>query len=229
MIPTSIDGTDITGATIDGTDVTEITVDGQTVFSSATIVDDFETQNLNIWSGQTGSYTIDTSTVKVGTASLRYTNTNLPNQRMGTATGIERTPDAGDRHQVWVRPATSSNSQTRCHYASDSFAGRNDTYIVSVDCINNQFKFVRFSNGNGSGVASVNLSLGSQWFLIKMFHDTNGDYEHTLFDSDGTTQLAQLTGNDTTLLSGGSFDHPNVVVETGAATADRWDHWIITS
>jgi len=35
MIPTSIDGTDITGATIDGTEVTEITVDGQTVFSAA--------------------------------------------------------------------------------------------------------------------------------------------------------------------------------------------------
>jgi len=34
MIPTSIDGTDITGATIDGTDVTEITVDGQTVFTA---------------------------------------------------------------------------------------------------------------------------------------------------------------------------------------------------
>jgi len=32
--PTSIDGTDITGATIDGTDVTEITVDGQTVFTA---------------------------------------------------------------------------------------------------------------------------------------------------------------------------------------------------
>jgi len=34
MIPTSIDGTDITGATIDGTDVTEITVDGDTVFTA---------------------------------------------------------------------------------------------------------------------------------------------------------------------------------------------------
>jgi len=34
MPPTSIDGTDITGATIDGTDVTEITVDGDTVFKS---------------------------------------------------------------------------------------------------------------------------------------------------------------------------------------------------
>jgi len=34
MPPTSIDGTDITGATIDGTDVQEITVDGDTVFSA---------------------------------------------------------------------------------------------------------------------------------------------------------------------------------------------------
>jgi len=34
MIPTSIDGTDITGATIDGTDVTEITVDGVPVFTA---------------------------------------------------------------------------------------------------------------------------------------------------------------------------------------------------
>jgi len=34
MPPTSIDGTDINGATIDGTDVTEITVDGDVVFSS---------------------------------------------------------------------------------------------------------------------------------------------------------------------------------------------------
>jgi len=36
--PTSIDGTDITGATIDGTDVKEITVDGQTVFSAGPVV-----------------------------------------------------------------------------------------------------------------------------------------------------------------------------------------------
>ena len=35
--PTSIDGTDITGATIDGTDVQEITVDGDVVFSATTL------------------------------------------------------------------------------------------------------------------------------------------------------------------------------------------------
>jgi len=37
MPPTSIDGTDITGATIDGTDVQEITVDGQTVFTAVSL------------------------------------------------------------------------------------------------------------------------------------------------------------------------------------------------
>jgi len=35
--PTSIDGTDITGATIDGTDVQEITVDGDVVFPAQTL------------------------------------------------------------------------------------------------------------------------------------------------------------------------------------------------
>ena len=38
--PTSIDGTDITGATIDGTDVQEITVDGDVVFSSGPDIPD---------------------------------------------------------------------------------------------------------------------------------------------------------------------------------------------
>jgi len=47
MIPTSIDGTDITGATIDGTDVQEITVDGDTVFTSvpSSLVSHYEFEN----------------------------------------------------------------------------------------------------------------------------------------------------------------------------------------
>jgi len=53
--PTSIDGTDITGATIDGTDVQEITVDGQTVFTSTTPHP----------SGKVAWYAIDTSSTSV--------------------------------------------------------------------------------------------------------------------------------------------------------------------
>jgi len=48
MPPTSIDGTDITGATIDGTDVTEITIDGQTVFTAGPSKP-VASQNLVAW------------------------------------------------------------------------------------------------------------------------------------------------------------------------------------
>jgi len=46
--PTSIDGTDITGATIDGQEVQEITVDGQSVFSSGFDISDIpDNQDLH--------------------------------------------------------------------------------------------------------------------------------------------------------------------------------------
>jgi len=49
--PTSIDGTDITGATIDGTDVQEITVDGDVVFSAGPQINNFPVaySNLIAW------------------------------------------------------------------------------------------------------------------------------------------------------------------------------------
>jgi len=70
--PTSIDGTDITGATIDGTDVQEITVDGQTVFSaSLDVTQDFEDGNVNDWVGINGTTTsIDSTEVNTGSYAM---------------------------------------------------------------------------------------------------------------------------------------------------------------
>jgi len=53
--PTSIDGTDITGATIDGTDVQEITVDGDTVFSAGPNI---PANTVGYWPGTEGSGTV---------------------------------------------------------------------------------------------------------------------------------------------------------------------------
>jgi len=68
MIPTSIDGTDITGATIDGTDVTEITVDGDTVFTAQQLPVAYS--NLVAWypfdSGEYGGSNADDVTAILG-------------------------------------------------------------------------------------------------------------------------------------------------------------------
>jgi len=49
MAPTSIDGSDITGATIDGQDVSEITVDGQTVFEAGPDIPDGPAYLIDDW------------------------------------------------------------------------------------------------------------------------------------------------------------------------------------
>ena len=67
--PTSIDGTDITGATIDGTDVQEITVDGDVVFSAATtaplvtnnLIQNYDARTLSLSNGQSVSQWTDSS------------------------------------------------------------------------------------------------------------------------------------------------------------------------
>jgi len=82
--PTSIDGTDITGATIDGQEVQEITVDGQTVFTALEITDgrvnsyNMEdegssgtlTDTIGTRDGTINGVTYETSVVKEGTHSL---------------------------------------------------------------------------------------------------------------------------------------------------------------
>jgi len=69
--PISIDGTDITGATIDGTDVQEITVDGDVVFSAGpTLIEGFETGNLNDYGGDTGAFSISSAEAIEGSNSL---------------------------------------------------------------------------------------------------------------------------------------------------------------
>jgi len=99
--PTSIDGTDITGATIDGTDVTEITVDGDTVFGGITVVDDFERTNLAHYSGSTSNYEISSVEAFGGSKSLKATETSGGNFIFSNS-GLDKYPNRGDDFEIRV-------------------------------------------------------------------------------------------------------------------------------
>jgi len=76
MIPTSIDGTDITGATIDGTDVQEITVDGDTVFTSS-IASEADSKLFRRWRvEQSGSTLVESVTGDDGTLNGNVSKTS---------------------------------------------------------------------------------------------------------------------------------------------------------
>jgi len=107
MIPTSIDGTDITGATIDGTDVTEITVDGDTVFSAApfTIVDGFNDSDFSEYSGGAslvnGSLSAAEGSDYVSTENVDF-NISFPGD------GLAAYPSYGDRFSALLVESSST-------------------------------------------------------------------------------------------------------------------------
>jgi hypothetical protein len=101
MPPTSIDGTDITGATIDGQDVQEITVDGDTVFTAGIpqppsgiaywTFDNDDTSGstaIDVWGSN--NLTINGATTGVTGANVNYT-TNEAYDFDGTNDTVEGT------------------------------------------------------------------------------------------------------------------------------------------
>jgi len=206
MIPTSIDGTDITGATIDGTDVTEITVDGDTVFTAETIVDNFEPAlygNVGAtlstyYTGDVGSFTRQTSIVQEGSRALRTTTSD---DFIVSMSGLPNYPSRGDTFRCFVRPAG--------RFAIFSFAVQSaggvltaDRYAVFLSADDNTFRLDRV---DGSFNVLFNQSFphsGSNFYEVVVDFQSGGLIDVTVNDTSGT-QLENNSATDTTYNSGG--------------------------
>jgi len=91
--PTSIDGTDITGATIDGTDVTEITVDGDTVFTAGARA---PADAIHHWPFNEGSGSTVNNILSTEDITLNNPNWTSGTFEGGTANEFNGTNDEGD-------------------------------------------------------------------------------------------------------------------------------------
>jgi len=124
MPPTSIDGTDITGATIDGTDVQEITVDGQTVFTSTTFIDDFEVGNLSNYdgsgaSGDLSEFAVQSSTVHTGSFALEM-KPGGPHSIFSDSPGGGITPAFGEDFEFYFQNPTGNSPNAFILWLSDT-------------------------------------------------------------------------------------------------------------
>ena len=142
--PTSIDGTDITGATIDGTDVQEITVDGDVVFSATNLPTAYS--NLIAWypfdSGiYGGSNTSDVTAIFESAESGDSTAYDLTLN----GTGLTHETDEG------VRDFDGTNPTDAYENTADS-----GSYFSGLPTISNPFSFsfwyYDFGSGDSPGV-----------------------------------------------------------------------------
>jgi len=193
MIPTSIDGTDITGATIDGTDVQEITVDGQTVFTAGAALpqnptsrwtfegDTLDTIGSNDFSDNSGAG-FSTTTFKQGSQSCEFSdstphilvNNNIQNFETSgfTLTGWFYRDDRSDRNMMFITDEDNNGARG---------------FQAKVD---SNDKLAIFS-GNTFEVLSLTTPF-NQWYFFGMSVTSGG---FSIFDIDGTQQTRSFSYN----------------------------------
>ena len=187
--PTSIDGTDITGATIDGTDVQEITVDGDVVFTAGpAIIDDFEDGNLNEYNGDTSNWPINTFD-----GSLALAADGSGNEIYSTS-GLANYPQRGDTVSYDIGIDSNPN-WSRIHIGGDGRIA-NDTYAFEHFGGGPRSRGTLFKYSNGSRTAQIDTfdfkSLpDDSLFTFTIEFATNGDIIWT--GPDGNVE----TTNDT--------------------------------
>jgi len=164
--PTSIDGTDITGATIDGTDVQEITVDGDVVFSAG-----LNSYDISMLSSPV--YHFDAAAV---TASDGAVNVDFPETEgnISDASGFNGVTFRENVDGFKTFEYDGVNDHHEWNTDSDAPTG-NDAFTIlitlSVKSIQQQVFFVY---GDDSTDKSNGVSIGG----------SNQDYKHFFFSND---------------------------------------------
>jgi len=195
--PTSIDGTDITGATIDGTDVQEITVDGDVVFSAVETsdIDGFESGNLNNYTVFQSGFSITQSNVFEGSFAAQSNIGGMihtDNPPGGTL------PAFGTDFEWYGRP-TSSDSKFGISFESSGVRSQGDNfdgYTVRIQPDLSSFLIVRstagdFDGGGGINSTTVNYTVG-RWYKVEVtFSGSTATY--TLIDTTNQNVLATLS------------------------------------
>jgi len=196
MIPTSIDGTDITGATIDGTDVQEITVDGQTVFTAGpTIVDDFEDNNLNEYNFMVGpTPSVNSSIPKIGSFCLQQpSGSSFGKISSFPGDGLANYISPGNDFSYYVR--TDGDIRATFAFNVDSDAGTAKTFNgMLITFVADQNFFGLFDEvGSTDDFASPSINQ-NQWYKVEVTNQS-GDVDVELYD--GTSLLTTVSLNST--------------------------------
>jgi len=195
MIPTSIDGTDITGATIDGQDVQEITVDGDTVFTAEALPVAYS--NLVAW------YPFDSSFY--GGSNADDVTALFNSGQSGDSTAYDGTV-SGATHQ-------SSGGVIDINAGANSgafdFDGSNDFITLPNNAFDSTktFSLSMWINADSNGGMLFNTNDNDNGFRIEYgFGEISGN--HLFEDSGSTDQFTNSPnfGNGTWAFLGVTFD-----------------------
>jgi len=193
--PTSIDGTDITGATIDGTDVTEITVDGDVVFSATPPgpqqIFKPVSGDENAFSGAGTATFVNKSLTGGGGNALKFDNVDSA-LGMDSKSGLNNYPTLGDTVKVTVRNEKDVDVEPFIGIGEDR-----DALYAGINYATQEF-VVHENTFGGAGLVtgeSVSVSLNQDYeIILTVNNDSSVDAELNDFTSTlATISTGQLS------------------------------------
>jgi len=206
--PTSIDGTDITGATIDGQDVQEITVDGDTVFTAAPSLPNSAVAqwDASALSGNDGD-TINTFTDQIGSFDLSG-NATLQTNGIG---GVQSLSFNG------------SNENFTLSSASWTSLSQPNTTISVVDLqTTNRAYFLDDTTGNNRHQHRWDVD---EWLFFAGSVLTGGVATQQLLTVtwDGSNSEFRADGSQVTTGNLGTRTWDSITLGSAAGDVDFWD------
>lgn len=171
-----------------------------------TQVDDFEDGNIDEYEGDTGSFTVQSTTVLEGNQSLEGTTGNLGgSNEIVSTTGLPVYPSSGQTFRFNVR-LNETDDQPEVSFAVQTQSLTADRYYVLLDAANDQLELRKVETtdqGIESGSAALSSNLNDA-LEIEVQWGIGGSIPVTLSDSGGA-EIASLPGNttDTSFSTGG--------------------------
>lgn len=165
-------------------------------------IDNFDDQSLSEYTGDTGSYSFDTSTVDQGDASLTISGSTASDQNIQSSSGLDNYPSRGDIWRYKVRINNTSITRANLMFFTTD-AG--NTYTVAVEPGTGDFQINVWTSSSVDVVAAdttVTYSTGV-WYEVEV--DTSDTANNTiaakLIDDAGNTD-ADISGTDSTYDTG---------------------------
>lgn len=156
--------------------------------------DGFESGSLDAaYKGDTGSVSVQQSTVDTGTYALE-----LPATSDKAVYRTDVSTDFGDVLNVALNP---NGGTVRFWFAVQSTNPAKNHYRVTLDEAGGTVKLEKVDGGSVTTIADTNQSLNSAWHDVAIDWRLNGDI--TVDVDEGNTDVATISGNDSTYTSGG--------------------------
>lgn len=187
----------LTNLTVTGTGDSAF-VEDQNLNGVDPTIDSFEDQDLSEYSGDTGSFSIQSSDAIDGTYALEATAGS--SVEIISTSGLEHYPEAGDEFSFRVKHDRASDGATRFYFGVQD---TNNYYRLGVEA-DNQADLQVVSGGSATGLDSSSTGdlVADEWMRVVVDWQSDGSITVTFYDESGV-ELTTLSATDSTYSSGG--------------------------